>query len=50
LNKLVPLKVFLFMWHLPNNRLPTKDNLIRCGILNEHSALCSGACSKEEAL
>jgi hypothetical protein len=49
-NKLVPLKIFLFMWHLPNNRFPTKDNLIWRGILNEDSALCSDACSKAEAL
>ncbi|MCH81942.1 cytochrome P450 [Trifolium medium] len=49
-NKLVPLKVSLFMWRLLNNRLPTKDNLIRREILDGDSALCSGACGKEETL
>ncbi|MCI18621.1 putative non-LTR retroelement reverse transcriptase related protein, partial [Trifolium medium] len=47
-NKLVPLKVSLFMWCLLNNRLPTKDDLIRREILDGDSALCSGACCKEE--
>jgi hypothetical protein len=28
-HKQVPLKVFLFVWRLHHNRLPTKDNLIR---------------------
>jgi hypothetical protein len=38
------------MWRLLNNRLSTKDNLIRCGIQNEDSAMCSDACGKEETL
>jgi hypothetical protein len=42
MNKLVPLKVSLFIWRLPNNRLLTKDNLIRREILNEDFVLCSG--------
>jgi hypothetical protein len=49
-DKLVPPRVSLFTWCLLNNRLPNKDNLIRREILHRDSALCFGACGKEETL
>ncbi|MCH90993.1 cysteine-rich receptor-like protein kinase, partial [Trifolium medium] len=42
-NKLIPVKVSLFAWRFFSNRLPTKDNLLRHGVLNEHIVLCTGA-------
>jgi hypothetical protein len=49
-NKLALLGVSLFTWRLLNNRLPTKDNLIRREILHGDSTLCFGACGKEKTL
>lgn len=34
-HKQVMLKVFVFAWRLLRNRLPTKDNLVRRGVLHE---------------
>jgi len=36
----VPLKVSLFVWRLHHNRLLTKDNLMRRGILQPSSNKC----------
>jgi hypothetical protein len=49
-NKVVPLKVFLFIWRLLNNKLPLKDNLIYRGIHLEDSALCLGGCRVAETI
>jgi len=32
-SKLVPVKVSLFVWQTINNRIPTKDNLVRRGVI-----------------
>jgi hypothetical protein len=40
-NKLVYIKVYLFVWQLFSNQLPTKDNLLRCGVPNVVSILCT---------
>lgn len=42
--KMVPLKVSLFDWRLHRNHLPTKDNLIKQGVLQNNAQLCVGEC------
>ncbi|GAU47989.1 hypothetical protein TSUD_272340 [Trifolium subterraneum] len=46
--KSLPLKVNLLMWRLFLNKLPTKDNLLRRGILDGSGILCDTLCGKEE--
>ncbi|GAU46085.1 hypothetical protein TSUD_239720 [Trifolium subterraneum] len=48
--KPIPLKVNLFMWRLFLNRLPTKDNLHRRGVLDASGLLCATSCGQEETL
>jgi hypothetical protein len=36
------------VWRLFSNRLTTKDNLLRHGVLNAQSILCIGGCGKFE--
>lgn len=43
-HKDVPLKVSLFVWHLFRNRLPTKDNLFRQGVIPYDAQLCVTCC------
>lgn len=33
-----------------NNQFPTKDNLTRCGVLNDQNILFVGGCEKKEYL
>jgi hypothetical protein len=47
-NKIAPLKVSLFAWRLLNNRLPTKDNLIRRRMTHLDSILCTSGCRVAE--
>jgi hypothetical protein len=47
-NKHVPLKVVLFAWHLFRDRLPTKDNLLRRGVIPFDSRLCIAGCNSVE--
>jgi hypothetical protein len=47
-NTIAPLKVSLFAWRLLNNRLPTKDNLIRRGMTHLDSILCTSGCGVAE--
>jgi hypothetical protein len=42
--KIAPLKVCLLAKRLLYNMLPTKDNLVRCGVLYLDSILCVGGC------
>ncbi|GAU10944.1 hypothetical protein TSUD_112380 [Trifolium subterraneum] len=42
--KSVPLKVNIFIWRLFLNRLPTKDNLLRQGVIEVHQVLCATNC------
>jgi len=44
----IPLKVVVFAWRLFRNRLPTKDDLSRRGILNDDSCLCVAGCGSLE--
>jgi len=48
-NNDVPLKVVLFAWRLFRDRLPTKDNLLRCGVIPNDSRLCVAGCGLEES-
>ncbi|XP_024630644.1 uncharacterized protein [Medicago truncatula] len=47
-HKDIPLKVVLFAWRLIRDRLPTKDNLIRRGIIGPNDSLCVGGCGLME--
>jgi len=47
-NKHVPLKVVLFAWRLFRDRLPTKDNLLRRGVIPLDSRLCVAGCNSVE--
>jgi len=40
--------VVLFAWRLFRDRLPTKDSLIRRGIIDHESHLCVGGCGSEK--
>jgi hypothetical protein len=46
--KSVPLKVNLFVWRLFLNRLPTKDNLHRRGVLGATQITCVSSCGSVE--
>jgi len=43
-HKDVPLKVVLCAWRLSRDRLPTKDNLLRRGVIDNDSRLCVSGC------
>jgi len=43
-HKHVPLKVSIFAWRLLRNRLPTRTNLVRRGILSSDAAGCLPGC------
>jgi len=47
-NKHVPLKVVLFAWRLFYDRLPTKNNLIRRGVITYKARLCTAGCGSDE--
>jgi len=42
-------KVVLFVWRLFRNRLPTKDNLFRRGVINQNSLECVADCDSAES-
>lgn len=44
----VPIKVFIFVWRLFGNRLPTKANLFRRGIIHFEDQMCAGGCGMQE--
>jgi len=46
--KYVPLKVVVFAWRLFRNRLATKDNLFRRGVINNNSCLYVSGCGSLE--
>jgi len=46
--KAVPLKVNLFAWRLFLNRLPTKDNLFRRGVIDAAQLSCAALCGELE--
>jgi len=47
-NKDVPLKVGLFAWRQFRDRLPTKDNLVRRGVIHNDSRLCVAGYGSDE--
>jgi len=47
-HKQVPLKVMLFAWRLFRDKLPTKDNLLRRGVIPLDSRLCIVGCNSLE--
>jgi len=47
-HKDVPLKVVLFAWRLFRDRLPTKDNLFRRGVIAFEARFCVGGCGEME--
>ena len=42
----VPLKVSVFIWRLLRNRLLTKENLCRQGVVSQDAKLCVGGCGQ----
>lgn len=48
-NKDIPLKVMLFAWRLFRDRLPTKNNLFRRGIIDHDSQMCVSGCGTLES-
>jgi len=47
-HKLVPAKVSIFAWHLLQNRILTRDNLVRRLVLQPQDNLCGGGCGSIE--
>lgn len=47
-HKHVPLKVFIFLWRLFRDRLPTKANLAKHGIITATDRFCVAGCSHED--
>jgi hypothetical protein len=45
----VPLKVSVFFWRLFWNRLPSKSNLVRQGIIPSEAQLCVTGCGLQES-
>lgn len=48
-NKIVSLKVTLLAFRLLNNRIPTKDNLVRHDFGNLNSLMCNSDWEKDES-
>jgi len=48
-HKDVPLKVVLFAWRLFRDRLSTKDNLFRRGVLDQNTLECVAACGSAKS-
>jgi len=49
-HNLIPLKVSMFGWRLPCNRLPTRDNLLRQRVVSDELIVCPTGCGvREEA-
>jgi len=40
--------VAVLVWRLIPNKIPTKDNLLKIGVLNEARFLCSNGCEAAE--
>jgi len=45
----IPLKVSVFAWRLFRNRLPTKANLFRRGVILDEAQLCVNGCGSIES-
>lgn len=49
-NKATPLKVSLFAWRIMNERISTKDNLVRRKVFCYDSLACPSGCGKEKII
>lgn len=49
-NRYTPLKVSAFAWKMLQNRIPTKDNLIKRGVLTGDSITCAVCSHVEESV
>jgi len=49
-HKLVPAKVSLFAWHLFQDGIPTRSNLVRRKVLQHNDNLCVGGCDINETV
>jgi len=47
-HKLVPVKVSIFVWRLPQDRIPTRANLVRRLVLQPNLNLCAAGCDSVE--
>lgn len=47
-HKAVPLKISLIVWRLLHNRVPTSDNLLQRGLLQNQRQLWVGGCGSNE--
>jgi hypothetical protein len=47
-HKQVPLEVSVFAWRLLRDRLPTRSNLLNCGIITGDAASCMAGCPNLE--
>jgi len=47
-HKCIPVKVSLFVWRLLCDRLPTKNNLLRRGVLQATDTVCTTGCGQLE--
>jgi hypothetical protein len=47
-HKQIPSKVSIFAWRLLRDRLPTKENLVACGILSSEAHFCVSGCGSIE--
>jgi hypothetical protein len=48
-HKQIPLKVFIFVWRLFRDRLPTKTDLVTRGIISLEAHLCVSGCGGVES-
>jgi len=49
-HKSAPLKVSICVWLLFRNRWPTKENLVRRGVISHDSQLCVTSCGQNETI
>jgi hypothetical protein len=49
-HKSIPSKVSCFVWRLFQNRIATKDNLCKRGVIDQRSIRCLGECGAEESI
>ena len=47
-NKAVPLKVSVYAWRLLQKQLPTKDNFVKQGIIQQNANVCASGYDNDE--
>jgi len=48
-HRMVPLKISILAWRLLRDKLPTKNNLVRRGIIQVEAARCVVGCGNDES-